>query len=44
MATLNAEPPVLHVGAAGTPAALNQGPMVVTNDGDAPLTITTAVT
>src|SRR3954451_5357730 len=38
--TLYAYPPVLNSVAAGTPGAANQVPVVVTNDGDAPLTIT----
>ena len=38
--TLYAYPPVFNSVAAGTPAAANQVPVVVTNDGDAPLTIT----
>ncbi len=39
-ATLYAYPPVFNSVAAGTPGAANQVPVLVTNDGDAPLTIT----
>jgi sugar phosphate isomerase/epimerase len=40
--TLYAYPPVFNSVAAGTPAAANQVAVTVTNDGDAPLTITNA--